>query len=89
MTAIALRVELSSLPRDDNDENVTIGLGDLTGKTVRLTGLQARADLNGIVGQAGEYIAAKGRYHVKLPAGSASELHDSLAVKIANLEMVE
>ena len=49
----------------------------------------ARADLNGIVGQAGEYIAAKGRYHVKLPAGSASELHDSLAVKIANLEMVE
>lgn len=63
-------------------------LSRLTGKKVRLTGLNARPDLNGLVGEAGEYIAAKGRYHVTLPKGSAPDLGDSLGVKVDNLQLV-
>ena len=69
-------------------EAVTVEHGDLTGKKVKLRGLQARPDLNDLIGDAGEYFPAKGRYRVKLPEGSTPELLDSLSVRVANLELV-
>eukprot|EP00964_Phaeocystis_antarctica_P014127 scaffold7779_cov62-Phaeocystis_antarctica.AAC.7 len=82
-----LYVELS-MGSVDESETVTMEHGDFTGKKVKLRGLRARPDLNDLIGDAGEYFPAKGRYRVKLPEGSTPELLDSLSVKVANLELV-
>ena len=83
--SVELSMEATSV---DESEAVTMEHGDLTGKKVKLRGLQARPDLNDLIGDAGEYFPAKGRYRVKLPEGSTPELLDSLSVKAANLELV-
>ena len=41
----------------------------LEGKMVRISGLQAKPELNGQVASAGEFAAAKGRYAVRLSSG--------------------
>ena len=87
--SVELSMEATSV---DESEAVTMEHGDLTGnltgKKVKLRGLQARPDLNDLISDAGEYFPAKGRYRVKLPEGSTPELLDSLSVKAANLELV-
>ena len=85
VVCVELTMEATSV---DESEAVTMEHGDLTGKKVKLRGLQARPDLNDLIGDAGEYFPAKGRYRVKLPEGSTPELLDSLSVRVANLELV-
>jgi hypothetical protein len=51
----------------------------LEGKHVRISGLQAKPELNGQVASAGDYDAAKGRYAVRLGNGTV------VALKPANL----
>ena len=66
VVCVELTMEATSVVES---EAVTVEHGDLTGKKVKLRGLQARPDLNDLIGDAGEYFPAKGRYRVKLPEG--------------------
>jgi len=59
------------------------GLKSLVGQEVRLVGLQAKPELNGVVGVCERFDAKQGRYAVRLP-----ERDQPLAVKAANLELV-
>lgn len=54
----------------------------LEGKHVRISGLQAKPELNGTLASAGDFDAAKGRYAVRLRTGAM------LALKPANLAEV-
>ena len=60
------------------------GLKSLIGQEVRLVGLQAKPELNGVVGVCERFDNKQGRYAVRL------EGHEKpLAVKAGNLELVE
>ena len=62
----------------------THGLKSLIGQEVRLVGLQAKPELNGVVGVCERFDNKQGRYAVRL------EGHEKpLAVKAGNLELVE
>ena len=74
--------------QNEGEADVAMGHGDLTGKKVRIRGLQSRPDLNDLIGDAGEYFPAKGRYRVKLPETLPEGGLDSVNVKVANLELV-
>ena len=84
-----MELELTTHASSQNEgEAVAMGHGDLTGKKVRIRGLQSRPDLNDLIGDAGEYFPAKGRYRVKLPETLPEGGLDSVNVKVANLELV-
>ena len=59
------------------------GLSSLVGQDVRLVGLQATPELNGVVGVCERFDSKQGRYAVRLPQGD-----QPLALKAANLELV-
>jgi hypothetical protein len=88
-----IEMEAGSMAQEPDESSVmapvhTPAPAPLTGKVVRLEGLQARPDLNGRTGTVVRFVTERGRYQVELDATDETTGETSLAVRVENLKLV-